>query len=209
MGVDGSGKTTLANNIEKFYNSYFNRKSSIVFYMGLLGPYFLPIEALSRIYRLVSSRKPKKKDDSSNQESHDFHNQGTKHFFISGLIALDYFLRNIFVVWNVFILKRVVILDRSIFDQHTRFNSNKFIGIVRRLTLKPDTFIFLKGDVSEIFKRKREYSIEELGKHQTAHLNYLEEEFGENLSVINATDSFKNVLHNALMVFPIKKDESN
>ena len=209
MGVDGSGKTTLANNIEKFYNSYFNRKSSIVFYMGLLGPYFLPIEALSRIYRSVSSRKPKKKDDSSNQESHDFHNQGTKHFFISGLIALDYFLRNIFVVWNVFILKRVVILDRSIFDQHTRFNSNKFIGIVRRLTLKPDTFIFLKGDVSEIFKRKREYSIEELGKHQTAHLNYLEEEFGENLSVINATDSFKNVLHNALMVFPIKKDESN
>ena len=209
MGVDGSGKTTLANNIEKFYNSYFNRKTSIVFYMGLLGPYFLPIEALSRIYRSVSSRKPKKKDDSSNQESHDFHNQGTKHFFISGLIALDYFLRNIFVVWNVFILKRVVILDRSIFDQHTRFNSNKFIGIVRRLTLKPDTFIFLKGDVSEIFKRKREYSIEELGKHQTAHLNYLEEEFGENLSVINATDSFKNVLHNALMVFPIKKDESN
>lgn len=209
MGVDGSGKTTLANNIEKFYNSYFNRKSLIVFYMGLLGPYFLPIEALSRIYRSVSSRKPKKKDDSSNQESHDFHNQGTKHFFISGLIALDYFLRNIFVVWNVFILKRVVILDRSIFDQHTRFNSNKFIGIVRRLTLKPDTFIFLKGDVSEIFKRKREYSIEELGKHQTAHLNYLEEEFGENLSVINATDSFKNVLHNALMVFPIKKDESN
>ena len=210
MGVDGSGKTTLANNIVKFYNSYFNRNSSIVyFHMGLLGPYFLPIEALSRIYRLVSLRKPKKKDDLSNQESHDFHNQGTKHFFTSGLIALDYFLRNIFVLWNVFILKRVVILDRSIFDQHTKFNSNKFIGIVRRLTLKPDTFIFLKGDVSEIFKRKREYSIEELGKHQTAHLNYLEEEFGENLSVINATDSFKNVLHNALMEFPIKKDESN
>lgn len=209
MGVDGSGKTTLANNIEKFYNSYFNGKSSIVFYMGLLGPYFLPIEALSRIYRLVSSRIPKKKDDSLNQESHDFHNQGTKNFFISVLIALDYFLRNIFVVWNVFILKRVVILDRSIFDQHTRYNSNKFIGIVRRLTLKPDTFIFLKGDVSEIFKRKREYSIEELGKHQTAHLNYLEEEFGENLSVINATDSFKKVLHNALKVFLIKKDESN
>lgn len=209
MGVDGSGKTTLANNIEKFYNSYFNRKSSIVFYMGLLGPYFLPIEPLSRIYRSVSSRKSKKKDDSSNQESHDFHNQGTKHFFISSLIALDYFLRNVFVVWNVFILKRLVILDRSIFDQHTRFNSNKFIGIVRRLTLKPDKFIFLKGDVSEIFKRKREYSIEELGKHQTAHLNYLEEEFGENLSVINATDTFKNVLHNALMVIPIKKDESN
>ena len=63
--------------------------------------------------------------------------------------------------------------------------------------------------MSEIFKRKREYSIEELGKHQTAHLNYLEEEFGENLSVINANDSFKNVLHNALKVFPIKKDESN
>ena len=52
-------------------------------------------------------------------------NQGTKQFLFSGLIALDYFLRNIFVLWNVFILKRVVILDRSIFDQHTKFNSNK------------------------------------------------------------------------------------
>ena len=63
--------------------------------------------------------------------------------------------------------------------------------------------------MSEIFKRKEEYSIEELGKHQTVHLNYLEDEFGENLSIINASDSFNTVLHNALKVFPIKKYESN
>ena len=51
MGMDGAGKSTLARNLKEFINSYTNKPNSKIIYMGMLGPYFLPIESLSKVLR--------------------------------------------------------------------------------------------------------------------------------------------------------------
>ena len=199
MGVDGSGKTTLSNNLNTFFKSYSPQQSSDIIYMGMLGPYILPINQLSNIYRFLFNKK------ATTEDAVDFNlinNMGAisklKQKLVITLVGIDLILRNLLVIWRVYFLKQILITDRSIFDQHTQFNFNLILRAVRMVSVKPSHFIFLEGDTEEIYKRKKEYSPAELKKHQNLHLSYLKNNYLEKLIILDATQIEKTVLLKSL-----------
>ena len=199
MGVDGSGKTTLSNNLNIFFRSYSPQQSSDIIYMGMLGPYILPINQLSNIYRFLFNKK------ASAEDSVDFNfidNMSAirrlKQKLVITLVGIDLILRNLLVIWRVYFLKQILITDRSIFDQHTKFNFNLILRTVRLVSIKPSHFIFLEGDTAEIYKRKKEYSPAELKKHQNLHLSYLKHNYLERLVILDAAQIEKTVFMQSL-----------
>ena len=209
MGIDGSGKTTLSNNLNKFLNLHYNHKLSDVIYMGMLGPYILPINKLSYLYRLVTRKEITQEDEV------DFNHiqnmsllKKTKQKLVIFLIGIDLILRNLIIIWKIYFQKKILITDRSIFDQHTKFNFNIILRTVRLLSLKPSHFIFLKGNTEEIYERKKEYSPAELQKHQDLHLYYLQNNYLKRLIILDATQTKDRVLMQSLKHITQKYNES-
>ena len=188
---------------------YLSNKPVEIIYMGMLGPYILPIQKFSEIYRSFFNR------NSLNQGSNIPHEskgmkflEKSKSIMITTLIGLDLIIRNLVVIWKIFFLKRILITDRSIFDQHTKYNATFILKLIRVLSLKPSFFIFLKGDTGKIYKRKMEYSPKELDSHQNLHLNFLKNNFEKELVVVNANQSKSLVLTDALRKVTKKYNES-
>lgn len=209
MGVDGSGKTTLSENLKNFFNSYLHIKSSDIIYMGMLGPYILPINQLSKIYRIILRKEFTKEDSVDlNKINNLSFFKSMKQKLVFCLIGFDLLLRNIIIIWKIFFLKKILITDRSIFDQHTKFNSSFLLRFIRKISFKPSYFLFLEGDTNEIFNRKREYSPSELYKHQNLHINFLKNEFHKELIIVNAQNSVDSVLADSLLKITKKYNES-
>lgn len=199
MGIDGSGKTTLSNNLNQFLNNHYKHRSSDVIYMGMLGPYILPINKLSDIYRAIL-RKEKSNEDRVNFDEINSMSMARKikQRLLILLIGVDLVLRNLIVFWKLNFLRKILITDRSIFDQHTKFNFNFVLKIVRFLSIKPSCFIFLKGDTNEIYKRKKEYTPSELQKHQNLHLDFLKNNYSTRLQILDASQTRNKLLANSL-----------
>tara|TARA_Y100000768_G_scaffold385867_1_gene372939 strand:+ start:617 stop:1939 length:1323 start_codon:yes stop_codon:yes gene_type:complete len=209
MGVDGSGKTTLSENLKIFFNSYLHNRASDIIYMGMLGPYILPINYLSRIYRIILRQEFTKEDPIDLEKIRNLSTlESIKQRLVFCLIGLDLMIRNLIVLWKIFFLKKILITDRSIFDQHTKFNSSLLLRFIRKISFKPSYFLFLEGDTNKIFNRKKEYSPPELYKHQNLHINFLKNEFQKELIIINAQNSADRVLVDSLLKITKKYNES-
>jgi len=209
MGIDGSGKTTLTQNLHKSLNMYFSHKPAEIIYMGMLGPYILPIQKLSNIYRSLFNTKPLNQDPKiSNEFKGVKFSERVKSIIIISLIGLDLFIRNLVVIWKIFFLNRILITDRSIFDQHTQYNTSFILKLIRAISLKPSFFIFLNGNVEKIYRRKLEYSPEDLQLHQNLHLNFLKNNFEKDLVIVNADKSKDLVLSDVLKKVTKKYNES-
>jgi thymidylate kinase len=162
--------------------------------MGFLGGYFLPIEKLSSLYRAIFPRPSIASEDKEIEENPLLYTTSSfKLGLMSFLLALEYLVRNTVIIWYAYFRKKTILLDRSIFDQHTKFSKLKIISFLRRFLVKPDIFIFLKGDTSIFFRRKQEYQISTLKFSQEANLEYLRKNFPLKLNELDANQSLQTV----------------
>ena len=172
--------------------------------MGFLGNYVLPIQKLLRLYKLieVKSKTSSFSRQTSNVDADHFASVliRAKRRFMSVLLAFEFLVRNLIVAYHANFLGKTVLLDRSIYDQHTVYSSTIIIDFIRRIMIKPDHVLFLKGDASVFLGRKKEYELQALQLQQDMNLRYLRLRFSRRLNEIDANNSGREVLREALSV---------
>ena len=178
VGVDGSGKTTTAENTIEFIKKYFRdeKKEKVkYFYLGSLAAYILPIAKLAEVknsfkkYIFISkSEIIRKKNNGINVNK----NSIIKEIFF----LFEYLARYIKLMYMLKLKKQIVVTDRYLYDSFRRDNiDSNSIKLFLDIFPKPDYLFFMKGDTNEFFKRKGEYTPEVLNDHQNDIYNGLKE----------------------------------
>lgn len=173
IGPDGSGKTTLATNLQNLLTQSSLKVGNV--YYGLTQP-ILPTKKIMRWIRYGKNKQ-------SNQTNFEFkpkqlnlkkriaHLLGALHAFID--IYLRYF------VFSRQKLSRghIVLSDRYFYDLLTfpipAFLQTPFRFLVTKLTPRPDLTFIILDDKENIYNRKPELSIEEIERQQNI-FQYLE-----------------------------------
>jgi len=167
LGPDGSGKTTLAKELDKRLKPLF---SSTEYYHGR----FHLFPQLGSVKRLL---KPFSKKEQSTKEATIVKTDMTKRDKLSTFRAsaniiyygLEYTFARI-PIWLKFSKNTLIVSDRYFYDYllHPEYtNAPKWLILLFiKLVPKPDLILLIKCDPNVIFERKKELPLEEIARQQ-------------------------------------------
>ena len=168
LGVDGSGKSTLINELLKNYKNKFKK-------IHFAPDYFR----------------------NKNRQNTNPHKQLKRSKIFSFLKIIYWFINHgIFKILN-YKSKKIFIFDRYIGDllidpKRYRFSlSDKFLEKIISYLIKPDLIVLLSGDPQKIYLRKKELKLKDL-----ILLNYKYEKFVKKFKNILILNSVKKIHHN-------------
>jgi thymidylate kinase len=157
LGPDGSGKSTIANNVlERVSGSFHGGK------VQYLRPYLLPAMGKLKFWDPLEEAM-------TNPNPHDHPRQNR----LKSLLRFFYYLADYLVGYPVKIYwakirKNIIIFDRYYYDylvdlHRYQFNIPRwFPRLFLNITPSPDITIYLDAEPEELFKRKQELSLPEL-----------------------------------------------
>lgn len=203
VGVDGSGKTTLATDLMAFMSASLRDKKRVQYsYMGRQGGHRLPLEAISAIkracQRALSSRRPAASSATSGATSPKPETSTFERPIWRYVLLLEYLVRAIELQIQVRLLRRIVMTDRYLYDLTLNRSLSRIFQPLVKLFPTPSHVLFLQGDTSIFYDRKKEYSTEELSDMQSQLLSAATEAHGDKLHVLAADRSAEDVLRQAL-----------
>ncbi|WP_323586247.1 hypothetical protein [Aliarcobacter butzleri] len=200
MGVDGSGKTTAAQNTIKFMKRYYGNNASRIeyFYLGSQGGYMLPLVQIAQFKdKLKSMFKKNKiqKIDRAKSENIVPSNHGRLKEM---LLVLEYIVRCIKLQYLLKIKNKIVVSDRYLYDYFRTDNTDpKVVKFFSKIFPKPDFIFMMEGDTQKFYDRKQEYSPKILKDHQDDLINGLRKE-GLEFYSIDANQDEDGVLKSIL-----------
>ncbi len=202
MGVDGSGKTTTADNTISFMKRYYGNKSGKInyYYLGSQGGYILPLvkvaEFKDKIKAFFTKEKIVKIDKSKTKQVINNTHGKLKEF----LLIFEYICRYLKLQYLLKIRNKIVVSDRYLYDYFRTDNTDpKVVQYFSKLFPKPDYIFMMDGDTQKFYDRKKEYSPEILQKHQY-DLIYGLDKNNINFYKIDANQNEQEVLKSILKV---------
>lgn len=147
IGLDGTGKTTMARELVKVLNEHGEHAQYI--YMGRQKAHALPLESMAR-------RAGVSKIEAKGKEPSRFYLLARQFAYYS-----DYLARFVFFILPVILRGRHIVCDRYAYD----FCQDNYCGktywfLARFLYPKPGLLVFLTVPESTIINRKNEYNSE-------------------------------------------------
>lgn len=168
LGVDGAGKTTISNELERRYVTAFRR----------IDHYHSRVRVLKDISQIKSSSAP---IDTSNPHKNKYKIGKAMSVVKFGYYFLDFLIGN-FKITVAKIKSTLVLIERYYYDysiDKVRYNLNltdNFIKFFGFFIKKPDAIFILTGDSQILLERKYEITIGEINSQKTR----LEEAFKGN-----------------------------
>lgn len=158
LGVDGAGKTTIAESLKGRYTTAFRR----------IDHYHSRVRVLKDISQLKKDAKP--------IDASDPHGKKQKSGKITSVIKFGYYFLD-FLIGNVKITiakikSTLVLVERYYYDysiDKVRYNlnlSDRFLSFFEHFILKPDIIFILTGDSKKLLERKHEITINEIDEQK-------------------------------------------
>lgn len=152
VGLDGTGKTTLNQNLNNYYNKSLFRVKNI--YMGRGKNNILPINLISKLF----IRKNENEISIDKQSSPTIGQEKKFNILftiVSFLFFIDLYLRYVFRLFPAKIKNDYVITDRYITDMILMNGVPYFLRkLYFNLLPKPDIFLYLHNNIKILHKRK-------------------------------------------------------
>ena len=156
IGVDGSGKSSLINNMNKVLSK--GGVFSKLFYFGLKGSFLNKISLKLKKNKIISI---------SNSNNLGYTNLNVIKFLKISLYWIEYnILFFLYVYLNPNSSKTIYIFDRSYIDLIYYHPFTLTEKLFLNYSFFPSKVILLSGNAKNIYRRKQDYSIEAL-KHQS------------------------------------------
>jgi thymidylate kinase len=200
MGVDGSGKTTAAQNSINFMKRYYGNNASKIeyFYLGSQGGYMLPLVQIAqmkdKLKSLFKEEKIQKVDRAKSKNTVSSNHGKLKEM----LFIFEYIARYIKLQYLLKIKNKIVVSDRYLYDYFRTDNTDpKMVKFFSKIFPKPDFIFMMEGDIQKFYDRKQEYSPKILKEHQDDLINGLTKE-GLEFYSINANQDEEEVLKSIL-----------
>lgn len=158
LGVDGAGKTTIAENLKARYVTAFRK----------IDHYHSRVRVLKDISQLKKDATP---IDASNP--HGKKQKAGKFTSVAkfGYYFLDFLIGNVKIAIAK-IKSTLVLVERYYYDysiDKVRYNlnlSDKFLSFFEHFVLKPDVIFILTGDSKKLLDRKHEITIDEIDEQK-------------------------------------------
>ena len=158
LGVDGAGKTTIADSLKERYVTAFRR----------IDHYHSRVRVLKDISQLKKDAKP--------VDASDPHGKKQKSGRLTSIVKFGYYFLD-FLIGNVKITvakikSTLVLVERYYYDysiDKVRYNlnlSDGFLNFFEHFILKPDVIFILTGNSKELLERKHEITIEEIDEQK-------------------------------------------
>lgn len=158
LGVDGAGKTTIAESLKERYVTAFRR----------IEHYHSRVRVLKDLSQLKKDAKP--------IDASDPHGKKQKSGKIASVVKFGYYFLD-FLIGNVKITvakikSTLVLVERYYYDysiDKVRYNlnlSDGFLAFFGHFILKPDIIFVLTGDSEELLERKHEITINEIDEQK-------------------------------------------
>lgn len=189
LGVDGAGKTTIAENLKARYVTAFRK----------IDHYHSRVRVLKDISQLKKDATP---IDASNP--HGKKQKAGKFTSVAkfGYYFLDFLIGNVKIAIAK-IKSTLVLVERYYYDysiDKVRYNlnlSDKFLSFFEHFVLKPDVIFILTGDSKKLLDRKHEITIDEIDEQKRK----LNERFINNPKAvfIDTTEGQLNSMHKILI----------
>lgn len=165
IGADGSGKTSVANELAK---RLVNKFKSVDCYHTIFG--IIPRNTLG-VFSFKKNRKELVEIDTRQKDGfYDYPEpySATKASIILMKNSIDYFLGHILA--NPFTRKKnLLIFDRYFYEffteEHFKNQPKWMLGIYKFILPKPDLVVHLNNEPEVIFKRKPEQSVDQIRIH--------------------------------------------
>jgi len=199
-GIDGSGKTTLAKEINQYLN---NQGFKSVYVYGRIYPFFSRLlMGIGRIFIL----KKKKSDIFADYDTYISTKQKKlNHSLLGKIYVSTMLLEQIFQIYIKIVprllLGRIILCDRYIFDtvitdlavdfRYTNEDVTRQIKFLLYFVPKPDLIFFLDIDEETAFSRKNDIpDIRYIVDRKKVYISQLD---SFNIMKINARDSVPNI----------------
>lgn len=158
LGVDGAGKTTIADSLKERYVTAFRR----------IDHYHSRVRVLKDISQLKKDAKP--------VDASDPHGKKQKSGRLTSVVKFGYYFLD-FLIGNAKITvakikSTLVLVERYYYDysiDKVRYNlnlSDGFLNFFEHFILKPDVIFILTGNSKELLERKHEITIEEIDEQK-------------------------------------------
>ncbi len=158
LGVDGAGKTTIAETLKNRYITAFRR----------IDHYHSRVRVLKDISRL--------KKDAAPVDASDPHGKKQKAGKLTSVVKFGYYFLD-FLIGNIKITvakikSTLVLVERYYYDysiDKVRYNlnlSDGFLSFFEHFILKPDIIFILTGDSQKLLDRKHEITINEIDEQK-------------------------------------------
>ena len=189
VGIDGAGKTTVLNDLQKDLEFVFKKKK---IYLGYWRPYLFP--ELKDLIIFSKNRNRGKKNDELAQEDHSIsddrvlmnrrsqknHNPLKVIFYHFKFLYywLDFLIGPFFKFWGCWSRGGVALFDRAYIDMELmpeRFDfkvPRKFMSVMRSFLPQPDAIFFLWAPPDVIHARKKEFEQDEIRNQIDQYLAY-------------------------------------
>lgn len=158
LGVDGAGKTTIAESLKARYTTAFRR----------IDHYHSRVRVLKDISQLKKNAKP--------IDASDPHGKKQKSGKLTSVVKFGYYFLD-FLIGNLKITvakikSTLVLVERYYYDysiDKVRYNlnlSDSFLSFFGHFILKPDIIFILTGDSEKLLERKHEITIDEINEQK-------------------------------------------
>lgn len=163
IGPDGSGKTTVAKDLEKSLNPLFRHCQ---YYHGRFG--LLPeLKNFRNLFLRILGRKPSvfPKNQTTEQDTN-------QHSLLRSLVyvsyySLDYFLGH-WIVRKSQSVGNLIIFDRYFYDwfiqQYYGRIPRWFLPVLKFILPRPDIIVYLSNSPQIVYQRKQELTVEQIGE---------------------------------------------
>ncbi|MGN0395678.1 MAG: hypothetical protein ACI4EF_09950 [Coprococcus sp.] len=158
LGVDGAGKTTIAESLKERYTTAFRR----------IDHYHSRVRVLKDISQLKKDAKP--------VDASDPHGKKQRSGKLASVVKFGYYFLD-FLIGNIKITvakikSTLVLVERYYYDysiDKVRYNlmlSDGFLSFFGHFVLKPDVIFILTGDSKRLMERKHEITIDEIDEQK-------------------------------------------
>lgn len=194
LGPDGSGKTTLSDNIIKQLTPLF---SGVDYYHGRF-------KLFPDLGKLLGILKKNRNQSSKNIDRNDLERRtvSNKRGIVNILYyGFEYIIAKLFVYLKLR-KNRLVVCDRYFYDYllHPEYKnvSNTLIINFSKLVAQPDLVLLVKCDAEIIFDRKKELTLEEISRQQNL-LNKFNNEI-KNTEFVDSSKKLEETVDDAVNI---------